>query len=193
MLSSKKSVFTCDWCKKEFVEWTYRHSRFCSNQCRSEYAARQPKPKQRRPENFVVMVCEYCKSEYRVHKSQLTKSKPCRFCSRACQYHWLSDSMHGKDNRMYRGGTAKLKDYGKSWFHTKRLILDRDGHKCAYCGEEKKRMDVHHIIKLRYFNGDTERANNPNNLITLCPQCHKGIELGKIELKLDTLIALAMR
>lgn len=42
-MSTKKSVFICEWCKKEFEEWTYRKPRFCSNQCRSEFACRQPK------------------------------------------------------------------------------------------------------------------------------------------------------
>lgn len=36
---SKKTISICLWCKKPFEHWTYRKSKLCSNQCRSEYGA----------------------------------------------------------------------------------------------------------------------------------------------------------
>lgn len=182
-ITKKKAIFVCEWCKSDFIEWIYRKPRFCSNQCRSEYASIQPRPNQRRPDSFVSVVCEQCNKNYTVHKCQKTKQNPTRFCSRKCQYDWLSENMKGIKNKLFRGGTLKLKDYGKSWFATKSAILKRDNRKCAVCKQEKKVMEVHHIVKLRYFNGDTEKANKPDNLITLCPQCHKKVEHGKVELK----------
>lgn len=46
--ADSKSVFTCKWCQKEFVEWAYRQPRFCSRQCNAEWSSRQPKPTTRR-------------------------------------------------------------------------------------------------------------------------------------------------
>jgi 5-methylcytosine-specific restriction endonuclease McrA len=88
--------------------------------------------------------------------------------------------MRGENNILYRGGTLKAKDYGKNWYSIKSAILKRDNYMCRVCGSTKKRLEVHHIIKLRLFYGETEKANDKNNLISLCVKCHKAVEAGKI-------------
>ena len=50
-------------------------------------------------------------------------------------------------------------------------------HKCAVCGwnEDEDILEVHHI--------DSNTSNNSlDNLIILCPTCHRKITLGKYEL-----------
>ncbi len=61
-------------------------------------------------------------------------------------------------------------DYGKDWQALADSIRERDGRKCRSCGVAGE-LDVHHIIPFRKF-GSAEEANNPDNLISLCPRCH---------------------
>ena len=55
----------------------------------------------------------------------------------------------------------------------RKLVLKRDGKKCAMCGNTKCRFEIHHIkpwagfIHLRY---------EVDNGVTLCPPCHRSIK-----------------
>lgn len=64
-------------------------------------------------------------------------------------------------------------DYGKDWPKLRQTIRERDNFRCASCSqpEEDKAFEVHHIIPFRKFL-NAEAANDPGNLITLCPRCH---------------------
>lgn len=64
-------------------------------------------------------------------------------------------------------------DYGRDWKRIKEAIRQRDNFRCKYCGAEEsgRAWDVHHIVPFRKFSS-AEEANNPQNLITLCPRCH---------------------
>lgn len=175
----KKSIFICQWCNKSFEKWTYRKPTFCSNQCRSEYAARQPKPAQRRPQNFVTMYCEQCSKEYVVHKSQNENGHTSRFCSRQCMVNWLSDNQRGVNHPNWIGGKTRFPDRGRNWSKQRKLAIARDGYKCQICGKQKgqgMRVEVHHIIPYKEFEGDYLKANDLRNLITLCRYCHVQVE-----------------
>ena len=73
----------------------------------------------------------------------------------------------------YQQGTL----YG--FANTRAFILARDGYKCQCCkGKHKDSLlEVHHIVFRR--NGGSD---NPDNLITLCHTCHKGVHDGTITL-----------
>lgn len=66
------------------------------------------------------------------------------------------------------------KDYGREWPKLKDSIRSRDKFRCGHCGiaESGKAFDVHHITPLRMFS-ELSAANDPDNLITLCPRCHR--------------------
>ena len=53
------------------------------------------------------------------------------------------------------------------------LRLDRADGRCEYCGEEMDFLEVHHI-KPRSEGG----PNTRNNLIVLCPNCHRKADRG---------------
>lgn len=56
-----------------------------------------------------------------------------------------------------------------SWQQRRLLILERDGWKCTYCGNDKRQLEVHHKIYLDLPNPE----DYPNDLlITLCKTCH---------------------
>ena len=62
--------------------------------------------------------------------------------------------------------------------NTKAFILNRDKYTCQYCKTKQGTLEVHHII-FRSNGGSDE----PDNLITLCRNCHKELHLGKFSLK----------
>ena len=76
-------------------------------------------------------------------------------------------------------------DYGPDWNWLRDSIRKRDGCRCQVCGrpETERQHDVHHRVPFRSFKGESgrillERANHPNNLVTLCTECHKKAELN---------------
>jgi len=172
---SKKTIFTCDWCHKTFETWTYRQPRFCSRQCMSEFGAHQPKPRTPRPENFTQLICEWCSSTYTVHKNLLL-TRISRFCSNDCRHAEKSVAMRGNDNPNYIGG-RQHPNRGQNWLSQRRKAFKRDNGKCQICKKDMGRIDVHHIIPYRQFNGDWKTANQPSNLITLCRAHHSLVEL----------------
>ena len=75
-------------------------------------------------------------------------------------------------------GTDYQKGEQLGFWNVREYVLFRDGHKCQCCkGKSKDRkLHVHHI-ESRKTGGDA-----PNNLITLCSECHAKYHMGEIEL-----------
>lgn len=53
------------------------------------------------------------------------------------------------------------------FWNVREYVLFRDGHKCRHCGKSGVPLNVHHL-QSRKTGGDA-----PNNLVTLCEECHK--------------------
>ena len=74
------------------------------------------------------------------------------------------------------------KDYQKgkqlNFWNVREYVLFRDGHTCQCCkGKSKdKILNVHHIESRK------TGGNAPNNLITLCENCHTGYHKGTVKL-----------
>ncbi len=68
---------------------------------------------------------------------------------------------------------SSANDYGSDWGKISVLIRKRDAFRCQHCGlpESDGFHHVHHITPFRKFD-NAEEANDPSNLITLCPRCH---------------------
>ena len=75
-------------------------------------------------------------------------------------------------------GTDYQKGEQLGFCNVREYVLFRDGHKCQCCkGKTKdKKLHVHHI-ESRKTGGDA-----PNNLITLCSECHTKYHRGEIKL-----------
>lgn len=69
-------------------------------------------------------------------------------------------------------------DYGPEWKKYKDLIRKRDNYTCQHCGihEGDTAHHVHHKKPIKLFDSIVA-ANNPSNLITLCPKCHRLAEI----------------
>ena len=76
-----------------------------------------------------------------------------------------------KDQMMWRAGAN---DYGPNWASIRRQVLERDNHTCQVCRYHgnTQSLHVHHIQPFRSFINQ-ETANHLQNLITLCPSCHR--------------------
>jgi DEAD/DEAH box helicase domain-containing protein len=65
-------------------------------------------------------------------------------------------------------------DYGPTWATQRDRARARDGYRCQICGipESGRQHHVHHKIPFRTF-PSYQQANVLDNLITLCPNCHR--------------------
>lgn len=176
---SKKSIFTCEWCNKEFETWTYRQPRFCSKKCAAHYGGNVG-GRPRNPENYVIQQCQWCSKEYEttIHQIRLRNGK---YCSKECAYDAMSKNRMGKNNPNYNGG--HVDNYGPNWNRQKRKAIRRDRHTCQICGYKSGGdtiLDVHHIVPIKTFVGNYHKANSLENLVCLCRNCHTKVEHGKI-------------
>ena len=68
-------------------------------------------------------------------------------------------------------------NYGPNWPMQRKLALLRDARTCQVCGalEKDQPLHVHHKIPFRNF-ASYAQANHLENLVTLCPACHRQAE-----------------
>jgi DEAD/DEAH box helicase domain-containing protein len=116
--------------------------------------------------------------------------------------YWLVFSEALTEQLVAAGILLRSNDYGPNWVEQRRAALVRDGHRCQTCGATaanaatpeatggdigggRSGLHVHHIRPFREFSyvpGENEhyrQANRLENLITLCPSCHRRAEAGR--------------
>lgn len=73
--------------------------------------------------------------------------------------------------------TGAPNKYGPNWDSIRNQVRLRDRYTCQNCGlvEQKIQHHVHHKIPFRQYSS-ADQANRHDNLITLCPSCHKKAE-----------------
>ncbi len=78
--------------------------------------------------------------------------------------------------------------YGPDWPAQRAAALARDGYRCRHCGapaQEGRPLEVHHRVPFAVFgyipgkNDFYRLANRLENLITLCPTCHRQVERAR--------------
>ncbi|MFP4117234.1 MAG: HNH endonuclease [Salinivenus sp.] len=128
----------------------------------------------------VEVECEWCGS---VDEYVPARAEVRRFCSDECYKDWLSehrqgDAWVGEDNPSWAGGQERNRFYGPNWEHQRQRALERDDHECMLC-RSTQHLVVHHKKPMRNFDRDKprwwERANQLDNLITLCRSCHRTV------------------
>ncbi|WP_242401910.1 HNH endonuclease [Halorhabdus tiamatea] len=108
-------------------------------------------------------------------------------CSPDCRHEWLSDAFSGDGHPNWRGGDTG--NYGQGWNAVRREALERDEYECVHCGIGSESLgrnpDVHHIIPVRAFvksnRHEKTDAHTIDNVVSLCPSCHRRAEFGNIE------------
>lgn len=94
-----------------------------------------------------------------------------------CGY-WLGISDETVDSLRDLGlWTNDPNDYGPRWNRIRDLVRSRDKFTCQVCGSQENgaALHVHHIKPFRMFTS-VDEANHLENLITLCPTCHRRAE-----------------
>ena len=76
--------------------------------------------------------------------------------------------------------TNDANDYGPDWARIRKAVTARDSERCQVCGTARSSgvvLHVHHKIPFRAF-ATAAQANRLDNLVTLCPSCHRRAEQG---------------
>ena len=119
----------------------------------------------------IITQCAFCQKDIVRFKSDIAKSKSglC-YCSKEC------GNRHKNELRKQSGEWDNSGNYRKKAF-------DVFEHKCAICGwkEDERVLEVHHI-------NENRNDNDINNLIILCPICHKKLTLHLYKLNNNNLI-----
>lgn len=129
--------------------------------------------------------CDVCGESFERRPGNVTTEAV--FCGEACRREWLSEAFTGEGHPNWRGGGNG--PYGKGWADVRRRALERDGYECVVCGTTREELgrnpDVHHIVPVRVFvesdDWSKEDAHYLENVVTLCPSCHRRAEFGQLE------------
>jgi DEAD/DEAH box helicase domain-containing protein len=99
--------------------------------------------------------------------------------------YWLALSEELTTQLQEAGVLLSPIDYGPNWSAQRDAARARDGYTCRHCSapeREGRQHDVHHVTPFRAFgyvpgvNDLYKLANQLENLITLCPACHRRAE-----------------
>ena len=185
----KRESFTCDNCgergeripaRLEITDLT-----FCDTACKAEWQ-REHLRGENNPSyqgEAVQTCCETCGRTVTKKKTRHLRNTN-NFCSHGCYAEWRNGRFTGEENVRWAGGGVKY--YGPDWRTQRRRARQRDEHECQECGIHRdslgRELDVHHIMPFREFgyvpgeNKNHVEANRLDNLVSLCPSCHKRIE-----------------
>ena len=92
--------------------------------------------------------------------------------------YWLALSPEAVDGLREQGlWSNDANQYGPGWNALRQRVRARDGYRCQVCGlpETDRAHDVHHKVPFRAF-ASPEQAHQLQNLVTLCPACHRRAE-----------------
>jgi DEAD/DEAH box helicase domain-containing protein len=102
--------------------------------------------------------------------------------------YWLALPEKLTDQLQESGVLPPPIDYGPNWSEQRQKARERDAFACRYCGapeREGHQHHVHHVTAFRSFGyvpGENDLfslANQLDNLITLCPACHRRVERAR--------------
>lgn len=153
----------CEICTREVsvVPSRMKHGRgrHCSPAC--QYEARR-----RAPKKLVKFLCVGCGTSFDRNPSWTNRKGGGKFCTRECRdTHWKGNVT---PNWIDGAGVYKR---GPHWWAIRRRVKARDGNACVEC-HATGALHVHHKTPFRRFSCEVE-ANADENLITLCPPCHR--------------------
>ncbi len=144
----------------------------CSFTSSTEPAVKAHYTKTHVDDEELLQECEECEEEFKVppHKGER------RFCSDDCFREWEDRQFGGENARPSDKNRNPIHQYGREWPDVRERVISRDSGKCQFCGFEGQ-LSVHHILRYHGFDAaDKDKANDCQNLVSLCSTCH-----GKFE------------
>ena len=144
-------------CKKCGYEWQMAASNFCPSNTKEYSFKGCPECK------YENIQCAYCEKNVKRLKSEINQSNKFNYCSRECGNKHKAQLSKKDDSSAYR-----------------RNAFEHYENKCAICGYNKEieLLEVHH-------KDENRKNNNLNNLIILCPLCHKKLTMHLYTLTKD--------
>lgn len=152
----------CLFCNNDFICIKYKNKKFCNNICYREHINN----KVNRCKNCnkkIYQKSTYCKSCYVPKKTFETKTiQECIYTS-------------GQDSNRY----TKIRDSAKRKYRS-----EIKNSRCENCGFNRH-IQVCHIKSISSFSVDTliNVVNDISNLVGLCPNCHKDLDHGYLDIK----------
>ena len=165
-----KVLMACFHCGNHFWEIPSRKQCkriFCSHGCFNSQREQEPDSK-------IEMSCDQCGKAVRIWPC-IHKLNDHFFCSREC----YSEYVCGANNPAYTGGLGRHPYYGANWRKQRRRARKRDKDTCQRCDAQPlqpRMLEVHHVVPFVSFEGDWKKANEVDNLITYCVDCHELVE-----------------
>lgn len=159
----------CEVCGNEFEHEASREAKYCSKKC---WNIRNPK---------VNKSCKQCKQYFLSYEKDNKE-----FCNKDCYSKWQGENFKpsifmkkkaieansGYNHYNWKGGnTVYFNSECRDWQTIRKEIYKRDNFECQRCGKHGGRLECHHIVPYRI-----SKDHSDENLITLCPKCHKKIE-----------------
>lgn len=167
----------CSQCGKMFHKTpAYIHDHnFCSKKCHVEWQ----KGKHVSPETEFGKGEQtgYWKGRHRSEKTRRKLSDAIKRGIKEGRYHFHFPIFFGENHPNWKGGHEPY--YGPNWRMQRKKARARDNYTCQACDEKEDghELDVHHITPFREFGLENyKKANQLDNLTTLCHSCHIKVE-----------------
>jgi hypothetical protein len=187
--SGEKATTTCETCGAEFRYYpSEKAGSLCADCVEVENWQEPPRLTGADNPNYTggkrTLTCGFCDTEFERYPSNVGDGAT--LCSDDCRAAWLSEAYTGEGHPNYDGGPTG--PYGEGWNAVRERALDRDDRACILCGTDAEDLgrnpDVHHVVPVRAFVESpalTERdAHTLDNVVTLCPPCHRRAEFGHV-------------
>jgi hypothetical protein len=192
----KEPKFCCQKCQKEWYEENSYVTVKCEK-CDKEFKIL--KSAYDKSENKHFFCSHSCSASYNNAKKEKKKKSynKCPICGNLKYYKSeVCSDCRNKEKRKIKDRTLGLFIDGKKYLTSKCSEIRKDARRtieeskkekvCAYCHNHEfdNILEVHHIKGILEFDREATIAeiNNEDNLIWLCPNHHKMLEMGLIEL-----------
>jgi hypothetical protein len=185
----KKRTTGCELCGSEFEYYpSEKEGLYCPDCVETEAWRTAPDLEGAKNPRWnggkLELTCAVCSEPVERYPSEIAGEVT--VCSEECRTTWLSDAFTGGGHPNWKGGGNEA--YGKGWNGVRRRALERDGYECVVCSKGESEIgrnpDVHHIIPVRAFiqsdRHEKEDAHYLDNVASLCVDCHRKADFGKI-------------
>ncbi len=162
--SRNKATVQCIVCGKIWEDSASQiaNKKYCSIACKLNDPAYRVKL--REPRKQAPVTCIVCGKTILLPRSLLIGRQ---YCSNACKHQDHGNKIGGAKHPRWSGG-PKRHYVTPEWRELSKAMRQRDNYTCQRCGKTSCRLEVHHIVPW-----DICRNDAPDNLVSLCPQCHR--------------------
>lgn len=178
----------CSICGKPFTTVASRRKRggrYCSMDCSAKAYSKNFKGEKHPLYKRIETTCDQCGETVFITPRRY-ETYSAHFCSGECADAFHSAAISGANHPFWTGGKVHYR--GPNWEQQRKKARKRDGYKCQHCGKTEKQLnrqlDVHHVIDFKEFGVERyEEANQLQNLICLCQDCHRHAGHGNIPIQ----------